>query len=1034
MGQAENKGAVAYIGSSPSTYWFEDFYWAVGAFPIQGNNDGYVPTFGETTLGVYDAMFTSDYVTVDATVFLGNLVVTEVDVAGYPQHSNPLYYWEAYNCLGDPSLVPYYTQGEPNTVDHMPTLPIGMEIFTVAAIPGSYVAISKDGILHGAALVDETGSVEVPISAVTVGGDVNIVVTKPQYIPYMVTIPAAAMEGPYMVVESYINMIDFGQTIDLDIALKNAGADPTAGDVIATVTTSDANASIANGTYNYGTIAAGAVTAPSTGAFSLTVADDLEDQYIVEVDITITDGTDTWNETLTITINAPVLEFGNMTIDDGPGGNGRLDPGETADITVPVLNNGNSDSPGASALLSSVSSYVTINNGATILGVIGAGGFVDAVFNISCDPLTPIGTAVDLTVDVDAGEYEISKTFYQSVGLVLEDWETGGISCPWEFAGSADWVIDTSDPYEGTYCVKSGVISHSETSELVINVETTVDDDISFYRKVSSESGYDYLQFWIDGTQQEQWAGEVPWGQVSYFVAAGVHTFKWVYYKDINTSNGSDCAWVDYIIFPSIVPPPCPEIELSVTEFEVTLPPGENTIEVLTISNLGQVDLNFNISKQYITNKSKAYCTADGNCDEYIDGIEFGDISNLNTGCSNYSDYTSLSTIVVPGNTYPITIHTVNDYAVDDYAIWIDWNENESFDDPGEEVICEISAGAAVNTFDIIVPTNVNSGNKRMRIRLKYSGDDCGDPCGSTSWGEVEDYTVIVNSDFVDWLTIDPMNGSVSGSGSANIDFTFDATDLDEGDYFADVTVESNDPDQPSIIVPCTLHVGTMAGFEVNLTVFLEGPFNGTNMNTDLIALDDFPLSQPFYDLYGYNGGETAGPILEPDIVDWVLVELRDANAAVDAIPGTILASQAGFVLNDGSVVGVDGNPMFFDVTFSHGLYAIVYTRNHLGVLSAFELIGGSGTYSYDFSTGMGQAFGNSAGYKYIGNSVWGMVSGDGNCDGEITLQDEAPAWEVQAGEAGYNLNDHNMDGQVDNQDKDDFILPNVDKVCQVPE
>nr|NQU93450.1 peptidase C25 [Bacteroidota bacterium] len=88
-----NKGSVAYIGSSPSSYWFEDFYWAVGAFPIQGNNNGYVPTYEESTWGAYDGPFVSDYVTMGATVFIGNLAVTEVHIQGYPSHSSPTYYW-----------------------------------------------------------------------------------------------------------------------------------------------------------------------------------------------------------------------------------------------------------------------------------------------------------------------------------------------------------------------------------------------------------------------------------------------------------------------------------------------------------------------------------------------------------------------------------------------------------------------------------------------------------------------------------------------------------------------------------------------------------------------------------------------------------------------------------------------------------------------------------------------------------------------------------------------------------------------------
>ncbi len=65
--------------------------------------------------------------------------------------------------------------------------------------------------------------------------------------------------------------------------------------------------------------------------------------------------------------------------------------------------------------------------------------------------------------------------------------------------------------------------------------------------------------------------------------------------------HGSDCGWVDYIVFPSIVPPPDPpDIDLSDLSFEVTVPPGGNTTEVLTIANLGEADLDFSLSKYYI--------------------------------------------------------------------------------------------------------------------------------------------------------------------------------------------------------------------------------------------------------------------------------------------------------------------------------------------------------------------------------------------------------------------------------------------------
>ncbi|MDD3527523.1 MAG: C25 family cysteine peptidase, partial [Bacteroidales bacterium] len=229
-----NKGSVAYIGSSPSSYWFEDFYWSVGAFPLQGNNNGYVPTFAETTWGSYDAPFNGDYVTTGGTVLVGNLAVTEVHIQNYPSHSSPLYYWQAYNVLGDPSLVPFYTEGTNNNVSHMAILPIGLPSYEVTAEPGSYVGISKDGVLHGSALVGPTGIVQVPLTPVLSGGSVDIVVTKPQFKPYMAQVPAAALEGPYIVFDNLIindptgnnnGQLDYGESVTLDVTMKNVGVD-----------------------------------------------------------------------------------------------------------------------------------------------------------------------------------------------------------------------------------------------------------------------------------------------------------------------------------------------------------------------------------------------------------------------------------------------------------------------------------------------------------------------------------------------------------------------------------------------------------------------------------------------------------------------------------------------------------------------------------------------------------------------------------------------------------------------------------------
>jgi len=104
--------------------------------------------------------------------------------------------------------------------------------------------------------------------------------------------------------------------------------------------------------------------------------------------------------------------------------------------------------------------------------------------------------------------------------------------------------------YEGTYAARSGDIDHSQQTELIIEYRVLEDDSISFYRKVSSENNYDWLEFYIDNQRVGRWSGERDWARVAYPVEAGERTFRWVYKKDYVISEGQDCGWIDKITFP----------------------------------------------------------------------------------------------------------------------------------------------------------------------------------------------------------------------------------------------------------------------------------------------------------------------------------------------------------------------------------------------------------------------------------------------------------------------------------------------------
>jgi hypothetical protein len=114
-------------------------------------------------------------------------------------------------------------------------------------------------------------------------------------------------------------------------------------------------------------------------------------------------------------------------------------------------------------------------------------------------------------------------------------------------SGNVNWTIVSTGTFEGTYAVKSGAITHSQATNLEVTIDTADANSISFACKVSSESGWDYLNFYIDGVQQNTWSGTVDWAIVTFTFTPGSHTFKWSYIKDASLSSGSDCAWIDSV-------------------------------------------------------------------------------------------------------------------------------------------------------------------------------------------------------------------------------------------------------------------------------------------------------------------------------------------------------------------------------------------------------------------------------------------------------------------------------------------------------
>ena len=221
----------------------------------------------------------------------------------------------------------------------------------------------------------------------------------------------------------------------------------------------------------------------------------------------------------------------------------------------------------------------------------------------------------------------------------------------------------------------------------------------------------------------------------------------------------------------------------------------------------------------------------------------------------------------------------------------------------------------------------------------------------------------------------------------------------------------------------------------LNIKVYLQGSYTPSGMMTTLNSQGLLPLSQPFnFPPINYNGNESVSSIPNANVVDWVLIELRDAVNAQSATINTVVERKAAFILNTGQIVDLDGtSAVQFTQTINQQLFLVLRHRSHLGIMSSFPLSANNNIYQYDFTSGIGKAYGGVNSQKQLSPGIWGMIGGDGYLDGVINNTDKTLTWKPDSGEKGYNPGDFNLNGNINNQDKNLIWITNFGKTSYIP-
>lgn len=142
------------------------------------------------------------------------------------------------------------------------------------------------------------------------------------------------------------------------------------------------------------------------------------------------------------------------------------------------------------------------------------------------------------------------------------------------------------------------------------------------------------------------------------------------------------------------------------------------------------------------------YCLptySNGDVGTHIKQFTLNKINN-SSGASHYTDYTNLSTALLQGETY--TVSVLMSYNGLKINLWIDFNDNGVFE-AGEKLISELNCPANQTTSTSInIPANANPGTHLLRVRAAFNSN--AGPCDNSGWGETEDYSVEIK-DFYTW-------------------------------------------------------------------------------------------------------------------------------------------------------------------------------------------------------------------------------------------------------------------------------------------
>lgn len=551
-----NAGAIGVIGASNETLWNEDYYWSVGAkYPFS-----LYPHYSSEALGAFDRMFhvrnedIQDYaITQGQMLQAGNMSVAQ---AGSPYEN---YYWEIYNLLGDPSLMPFV--GSPDTMlfDIQDTIRQGDISMECIGIPWTHVAIYEDTALLAATFLDQTGYGKLTFTKPITYTNVLLTATAQNHIPIVDTIEVLPPKGAKVILSDYyfvdtmgniLNTLFPNQKVYLYGTLFNIGSDDAYNvkfllqDIVGGYAVSD--------TLELDTLASNECYVGLLSA--VVVNNEVQNFSLFSLNALMYDNLgELSSQNLYMEVSASEVKQCAVTFKDTFVGNPILTliPDSVYILEVPIANVGKQFSDSIFVSLSVNHTAIVLSESLVSIPSLQVSDTMSAIFTLKMT--SDADTALCVRIGIKERNVYTETTSYYTVGRAIETFERGNFTLlEWDTMTAYPWYIDSvvENSYRGRYSARSAKIQGRQLSVLKLPLEVVTSDTVSFWVKTSTEQSYDILTFYIDGDSKGSWSGKKSWKRYKYPISKGMHQLMWKYQKDDETNGGSDAVWIDDLELP----------------------------------------------------------------------------------------------------------------------------------------------------------------------------------------------------------------------------------------------------------------------------------------------------------------------------------------------------------------------------------------------------------------------------------------------------------------------------------------------------